>query len=379
MSLLISSLKKSIEFLNIIFDTIPTGIMIVDQNAKIQSFNKGLSNIFQKTDENLINQLCGNGIGCAYEVESNLDCGCTENCENCIIRIGIFKAIKEKKETLNAILKRNFYINNNKIKKYLRLTIKPIIIDNFNYAILFFEDFTEFYEIAEKRNELLGIAAHDIRNPLTIIKMYTDFIKTHTENHNQKILNAFNVIDESINYMIELLNDILNYSSFEKFEIKLQYLKFDYISFVKSIVTMQQMIASEKNIKLIFESELESCKFLFDNNKITQVINNLISNSIKYSYENSIVKIRIYKINENNIQFIKTEIIDNGPGIELNEQEKLFKPFSRANVKPTKNESSTGLGLAIAKKIVDAHKGKIGVISSPSNGSNFWFTLPILE
>ncbi|MEJ5273684.1 MAG: ATP-binding protein, partial [Spirochaetota bacterium] len=71
------------------------------------------------------------------------------------------------------------------------------------------------------------------------------------------------------------------------------------------------------------------------------------------------------------------EIIDNGPGIELKEQEKLFKPFSRTNVRPTKNESSTGLGLAIAKQIILAHHGEIGVISFPSKGSNFWFTLPL--
>jgi len=381
MSILTTTLKSSTEFLNLIFDTIPTAIMIVDKNARIHAFNNSLSMIFKKPDDSILNQLCGNGIGCAFEVESNLDCGCTQFCQDCPLRNGILRAINENKNSNNSLLKRNFYINNKSITKFLRFSIKPISLSNENYAILFFDDVTDYYELAEKRNELLGIAAHDIRNPLSIIKMYVDYLNSHIENKNEKISNAFTTIDESINYMIQLLDDILSYASFEKSEIKLQYMKYDYISFVKSIVNLQQIIASEKNIWLLFNSEIESIEFLFDSNKMTQVINNLISNAIKYSYENSKIEIKISILSSNNseVNYIKTEVIDNGAGIEQKEQLKLFKPFSRTNVRPTKNESSTGLGLAIAKKIIDAHKGEIGVTSYPSKGSDFWFILPILR
>ncbi|HPC38288.1 MAG TPA: PAS domain-containing sensor histidine kinase [Exilispira sp.] len=379
MSILASELKNSIDFLNLIFDNIPTAIMVVDKDARIHSFNNSLTKIFQKENEKLINQLCGNGIGCAFEVDSNLDCGCTMYCDECVLRKGIISAVKERKETNNQLLKINFYINNNSINKYLRFSIKPISLEKDDFAVIFFDDVTDFYELAEKRNELLGIAAHDIRNPLSIIKIYIDYIKSHSVTKNDKISDAFMIIDESINQMIQLLNDILSYASFEKSEIKLQYMKYDYISFIKSIINLQQMIASEKNIKLTFESQLNFIELYFDSNKMTQVINNLISNAIKYSFENSTVLIKVSKIksDKTDIEYIKTEIIDNGPGIELEEQEKLFKPFSRTNVRPTKNESSTGLGLAIAKQIILAHHGEIGVISFPSKGSNFWFTLPL--
>lgn len=379
MSILASELKNSIDFLNLIFDNIPTAIMVVDKDARIHSFNNSLTKIFQKENEKLLNQLCGNGIGCSFEVDANLDCGCTMYCDECVLRKGIILAIKERKETNNQLLKRNFYTNNNSINKYLRFSIKPISLEKDDFAVIFFDDVTDFYELAEKRNELLGIAAHDIRNPLSIIKLYIDYIKSHSETKNDKISDAFMIIDESINYMIQLLNDILSFASFEKSEIKLQYMKYDYISFIKSIINLQQMIASEKNIKLTFESQLNFIELYFDSNKMTQVINNLISNAIKYSFENSTVLIKVSKIksDKTDIEYIKTEIIDNGPGIELKEQEKLFKPFSRTNVRPTKNESSTGLGLAIAKQIILAHHGEIGVISFPSKGSNFWFTLPL--
>lgn len=376
MSIIASSLKSSLEFLNLIYDTIPTGILIVDKNAKIQSFNNSLSNIFKKAEEDLIDKLCGNGIGCAFEVESNLDCGCTQYCNDCPLRNGILKSINEGQSTENKLLKRNFYIEGNNIVKYFNFYIKPLITNNEKFSVIFFNDVTEFYELAEKRNELLGIAAHDIRNPLSIIKMYVDFIKTHTEPSNTKIDQAYVVIDESFNYMIELLNDILSFASFEKSEVKLQYMLYDYISFVQSIVNLQQMIASEKKIKIIFESSIESLKFQFDNNRITQVLTNLISNAIKYSFENSQIHIRISIDQHSSI--VKTEVIDNGPGIDKEQQTKLFKPFSRTNIRPTGNETSTGLGLAIAKKIILAHKGEIGVISEPSKGSNFWFNLPII-
>ncbi len=379
MSVIIESLKNSLEFLNLIFDTIPTGILIVDKDARIHSFNNAINNIFHKSDNGLIEQLCGNGLGCAFEVETNLNCGCTEYCPSCPLRIGIFKAIKENKETTNSILKRNFYLDNKSITLYLRFSIKPIELNNEKFAILFFDDVSDYFELAENRNELLGIAAHDIRNPLSIIKMYIDYIKSHCDIENEKIAKSYDVIDESINYMIDLLNDILNFASFEKSEIKLQYMDFNYIDFVKSIICLQQLIASEKNIQLKFISDLNGLKTKFDNNKLTQVLNNLLSNAIKYSFENSNVQIKVSIKKIDSKDFILTEIMDSGQGIELKEQENLFKPFSRTNVRPTKNESSTGLGLAIAKKIVNAHNGEIGVISFPSKGSNFWFTIPLIS
>lgn len=378
MSLLISSLKQSLEFLNIVIDTIPTSILIVDKNFRIQSFNNSLSLLFQKSDEKLLNQLCGNAIGCAYEVEANLDCGCTQYCGTCSLRNAITRAFNQNEIIDNEILKRNFYINNENILKYFRFSVKPILVKDESFVIIFLDDVTELYEISQKRNELLGIAAHDIRNPLTIIKLYIDFIKSHSKSKDTKINQAFESIDNSLSYILELLNDILSFASFENSEIKIQYIKVDYIEFVKNIVNLQQMIASEKKIKIIFNSSINSLHFQFDSNKITQVLNNLISNAIKYSFENSTIQIKISIEHSKEMDYVKTEIIDNGPGIDIKEQEKLFKPFSRTSVKPTKNESSTGLGLAIAKSIVNAHKGEIGVISYPSKGSNFWFTLPIL-
>ena len=111
-----------------------------------------------------------------------------------------------------------------------------------------------------------------------------------------------------------------------------------------------------------------------DEGKIVQVLNNLIGNAIKYSYPDSELKIKVFK--EDN-QII-TQVIDHGQGIPSGELENVFQMFKKTSVQPTDGESSHGLGLAIVKKIVEGHKGYIGVESNYGEGSTFYFSLPIL-
>ncbi|HQQ20145.1 MAG TPA: HAMP domain-containing sensor histidine kinase, partial [Exilispira sp.] len=140
----------------------------------------------------------------------------------------------------------------------------------------------------------------------------------------------------------------------------------------------QQLIAVDKNIKIKFESDQNSIIINCDIDKISQAIINLINNAIKYSFINSEVTVKVSFQAYSGGSSVKIEVIDKGPGIPESEQGKLFKPFSRTSVRPTGKESSTGLGLAIAKKIVEAHNGKIGVVTKENEGSNFWIVLPIM-
>jgi len=104
-------------------------------------------------------------------------------------------------------------------------------------------------------------------------------------------------------------------------------------------------------------------------------LNNLISNAIKYSHPNTMIRIEVLKEKD----FVVTKVIDQGQGIPENELPHVFKPFQKASTKPTAGEKSTGLGLAIVKKIVEGHQGIIGVESEVGKGSNFFFRLPLLD
>jgi len=111
----------------------------------------------------------------------------------------------------------------------------------------------------------------------------------------------------------------------------------------------------------------------FDENRIGQVLNNLLTNAFKYSPINTSVVLRVRAISGS----VEFSVLDQGQGIPPDEIPKLFGAFQRASTKPRAGEDSTGLGLCISRKIVEAHGGKIGVESEPGRGSRFWFTLPV--
>ncbi len=148
----------------------------------------------------------------------------------------------------------------------------------------------------------------------------------------------------------------------------------DYIKFINKYIHLNQILANAKEIKIILETNEKEIILSFDEQYLGEVINNLISNAIKFSHPNSEI---IIKITIPGKDKIKTEVIDKGLGIPKEEQYMLFKYFQKTSTKPTAGESSSGLGLAIAKKIINEHNGTIGVISEFEQGSNFFFELPL--
>jgi signal transduction histidine kinase len=105
---------------------------------------------------------------------------------------------------------------------------------------------------------------------------------------------------------------------------------------------------------------------------LRQVVDNLVSNAVKYSPPGSTVTVSVEQQNSG----WRVNVQDEGPGITAADREHLFKDFARLSAKPTGGEKSTGLGLAISRRAVEAHGGQIGVDSEPGHGANFWFTLP---
>jgi len=172
---------------------------------------------------------------------------------------------------------------------------------------------------------------------------------------------------------LNLLNDLLDISKIESGKVQLNYAKVNYIDFLKSIIEQNQIIARQKDITISFQQETNDFIAQIDVQKIEQVLNNLLSNSIKYSETGTDVLLKL-SISNN---FFKTEVIDQGLGIPKDDIPKIFNPFQTTNVKSTAGEKSTGLGLAITKNIIAEHGGEIYVESEQGKGSNFYFLLPL--
>lgn len=226
----------------------------------------------------------------------------------------------------------------------------------------------------EEKNRILGIAAHDLRNPMGTILGFAQLLSQRVNKVSADDMNKFlSVIINSSNFSLNLLNDLLDISKIESGKVQLNYTKINYVDFVKTIIEQNEVIARQKDITLSFQQETNDFIARIDVQKIEQVLNNLLSNSIKYSEAGTDVMLRLSVSGG----FFKTEIIDQGQGIPEEDIPKIFNPFQTTSVKSTAEEKSTGLGLAITKKIISEHGGEIFVESEQGKGSNFYFLLPL--
>ncbi len=228
-------------------------------------------------------------------------------------------------------------------------------------------------QLNDVKNEFLGMAAHDLRNPIGSITTTLSYILEYlNSNLSEKQVKFLRNIEKAGKYMNVLLNDLLDLTAIESGKLTLRLTEEDYINFLKENISLNQMLADKKAITIDFNYEDNISYITFDRDKITQVMNNLISNAVKFSHGDTRITVDIKRGED----CIITSVIDQGQGIPEKELPYIFKEFHRSTVKATDGEKSTGLGLAITKKIVEGHGGKIGVESKVMEGSRFYFTLP---
>jgi len=235
------------------------------------------------------------------------------------------------------------------------------------------ENNKQLKELNELKNKFLGIASHDLRNPLYLIRSFSEILKdgsagTVSSKQKDLLVKIFN----ASNFMRSLLENLLDISKIESGKIELNKKVQDLNSLVRQQVELSQLQANKKKINL--EMKLEDLSPLaFDQDAIIQVIGNFIGNAIKFSPENTKILITTESREDN----IKIKVCDEGPGISEEDQKLLFKEFQTLSAKPTGGEKSTGLGLAITQKLILLHSGQVGVESRLGEGATFFFTLPL--
>jgi len=271
------------------------------------------------------------------------------------------------------VVKRIFTNRND--EKYANILLEYINSHNIIHHYSIFIDFKKkLFWNTKKKNFYLGVAAHDIRTPMTSIFGYAELIQNTKNITDEKKNNYSNNIIKACNNALSLSNNILDFARSESGEIKLVKTNIDYIDFVSEIIKINEIIAKNKNISIKLEINEKNIKLFGDEILITQTINNLISNAIKYSKLDSIIIIKIYTNDEK----IVTEIIDTGVGINPADIKKIMNPFVKGTNVPTGKEKSYGLGLAISKKIIEMHYGSINIDSEVNAGTKVSFMLPMI-
>jgi signal transduction histidine kinase len=229
-------------------------------------------------------------------------------------------------------------------------------------------------ELNKLKNRMVGIAAHDLRNPLSVVWNYADFLLAEyqdplTDKQRMYVEN----IRASSRYMLKLVEDLLDVARIESGKL---ILKKERISLDKLIIPNLDLngpIADKKEISIVHEGDIQLIDVEVDRGKMDQVINNLLGNAIKYSPHGSKILVSSLSKKRN----VRICVKDEGPGIPEEDRKNLFEPFQMGREGEKKGKESHGLGLAIAKSIVEGHGGRIWVESDVGSGSVFCFTIPV--
>lgn len=231
-------------------------------------------------------------------------------------------------------------------------------------------------EANDLKVDLLGMAAHDLKNPLNLIMSLTKIIKSECEDSTSQNYEMLDQIYSTSEHMFELIMELLNTSVIESGQMNLRRQIFDFGELVNIIIYQNQPLANDKNQRINYTHNYEE-EFAIDGDalKIRESMENILSNAIKYSPSDSELYVNLKKIDNNIIFSVK----DNGPGLTEEDMQKLFGKFQRLSARPTAGESSTGLGLYIAKQIIELHDGEIWAESTFGEGSTFYIKLPSTE
>jgi len=243
-----------------------------------------------------------------------------------------------------------------------------------NGLITVLHDITEQEKIDNERREFVANVSHELRTPLTTMRSYLEALADGAWQDEEIAPNFLHVTQTETERMIRLVNDLLQLSRMDSKDYRLNKEWVNIIAFYNRIIDRFELT---KNQNVVFERKLpnEDAYVEIDGDKLTQVLDNIISNALKYSPEGGKITFRV----DEQANFVVLSVSDQGVGIPKENLEKIFERFYRVDKARTRKLGGTGLGLAIAKEMVEAHGGKIWATSREGKGTTISFSLPYVR
>jgi PAS domain S-box-containing protein len=259
------------------------------------------------------------------------------------------------------------------------ITVLQMLTDQFATAIdnarsyqLAQDAFLEMRELEKLKSQFLANMSHELRTPLNSIIGFSRVILKGidgpvTDLQQQDLTAIYN----SGQHLLGLINDILDLSKIEAGKMELTFDEVDIEKLIKSVMSTVVGLVKDKPVRLEEEIEVDLPPVKADPMRVRQILINLFSNAAKFTDEGTI-KVTAKAMGS----FVRISVIDSGPGISKEDQEKLFQAFSQVDASATRATGGSGLGLSISKELVTMHGGEIGLHSEVGKGSEFYFTLP---
>jgi PAS domain S-box-containing protein len=245
--------------------------------------------------------------------------------------------------------------------------------DNVSYGVCFALDISEMKQLEQKKDDFIGMVSHELKTPLSIMKLYGNFLETAIKDgaSKEELLESANEINNQVDKLNILITDLLNMARYQSQEAAFPIAAIDLRECVKKVVAELSLV-HERNI--VFQGE----RSVFVNGnagRLSQVVVNLVNNAIRYSNPDTDIIVRVYRDHE--LAFI--QIQDFGIGIREEDQDRIFDRYYRINHADDYAEKAAGIGLYISKEIVRYHKGTIEVESALGKGSTFTIKIPVIK
>lgn len=376
----VKRLLETPEFLQVVMQNITSAVLVMDRDARIYHINDVAGLLFGQKTQDMVGRLFGNAICCLVTQRSGMECGKFPSCAACSIRTAIEDVINKRRPIVKKKYTQDISIDGKKEQKIIQYSAKYIRYADEIFVIVIMDDITEAARQQEELerlnaelNKYVGIAAHDLRHPVSVIQMYSNLLReTVASRLNSDEKRFLNVILQKTEFMTAMLEGILDTAKIEAGVLELKLVRGNYVGFLRRVIEQNQILAKTKGIQILLECGVERAMLRFDKIRMEQVLNNLLHNAYKFSPPASEITVVLHKKRQN----LETHVVDRGGGISDERLHHIFNPFQSGSISVLGQERSVGLGLAIVKKIVEAHGGTMLVNSKLKQGSDFFFRLP---
>ncbi len=340
--------------------SIANGVIVCDSNDNVLLVNDHAKQLLDVSDDEII--------------RTNIRQYCDNN------GIDAFKEkIDEFKNTpIAEMTDKPLEFNIDVSEKVLKSVISPMFLQSGEYVgyIIVLIDVTKEVEMDRLRSQFVSNVSHELRTPVTVLRTYSDTLANMGDEFDYETQKEFlGIMNKEIIRLHDMVNDILDFSRYEAKTVKLEKEMRDVTEVVQECVSRAKILAEEKHLEFVVMIEPNLPKIPINYDSITRALMNLITNAIKYSNDNTIIKVRAEKFSD----YIVLAVTDQGTGISEENQKKVFDRFFRVE-NSAHTVKGTGLGLHLVKITVEKHhKGEVFVQSKLGEGSTFGFKLPTAE
>ncbi len=370
-----------------IFNAAPVAMVIINENYQIKRANEAALELLKRDFIDICEQAIGNGFRCSHSYDDPRGCSFSSACQQCHLR-QMLRQVSKCLEPQALESRWQLLIDGDKTDYWFKIRTVPMPVDGKYHMLVVFSDVTD-YKIAEKelrnakeaaevanraKSQFLANMSHEIRTPLNGLLGMIDLTLLTNLTDEQK--ENLNIAKDCANSLLSVINDILDISKMEAGKLIINSVNFDIKSLIAKTILLHSVRAREKGLSLSYQITNDLPAYVIgDPNRLQQILNNLISNAIKFTDIGHVILLVEQQSSANGDILLKFIVSDTGIGISPDEMPHLFRNFSQVDGSYTRKYGGTGLGLAISKQLIELMSGNIGVTSEKGKGSQFFFTI----